>query len=94
MSDLFKEFNYKPNTSVHEGIKQFVKWYQNYFKELFNNYNKTNKDYELLINKNKDISNNLQKNIYFKDDYNHQIQLLYDDNKKYSIEIKNNEEEN
>lgn len=80
----YKNYLYQNNTQEN----------QIYFKELFNNYNKTNKDYELLLNKNKDISNNLQKNLYFKDDYNHQIQLLYDDNKKYSIEIKNNEEEN
>ena len=30
--DLIKDFNYKPSTSVDEGIKKFVKWYKFYYK--------------------------------------------------------------
>ena len=30
--NLKKEFNYKPKTSVTEGVSNFVKWYKNYYK--------------------------------------------------------------
>ncbi len=30
---LSKKINYKPRTKVHEGIKQFIQWYINYFKK-------------------------------------------------------------
>ncbi|SPY94789.1 nucleotide sugar epimerase [Proteus mirabilis] len=30
--DLFKATGYKPQTSVDEGIKQFVDWYKIYYK--------------------------------------------------------------
>jgi UDP-glucuronate 4-epimerase len=30
--DLFKQFNYKPSTSVLEGIANFISWYKNYYK--------------------------------------------------------------
>ena len=29
---LNKEFNYKPSTSVIEGVSRFVKWYKDYYK--------------------------------------------------------------
>ena len=28
---LEQDFNYAPNTSLDEGIKQFVAWYRNYY---------------------------------------------------------------
>ena len=31
VDNLKKEFNYKPSTSVIEGVTKFVKWYKNYF---------------------------------------------------------------
>lgn len=31
-SDLIKKFNFKPKISAPEGIKNFVKWYKNYYK--------------------------------------------------------------
>jgi UDP-glucuronate 4-epimerase len=31
VEDLVREFGYKPETSVEEGIKQFVEWYRGYF---------------------------------------------------------------
>ena len=30
--NLNKKFNYKPSTSVSEGVSRFVKWYKNYYK--------------------------------------------------------------
>lgn len=30
--DLFKATNYKPQTSVNDGVKQFVDWYKNYYQ--------------------------------------------------------------
>jgi len=32
VDDLINDFNYKPSTSVEEGIKKFVKWYKFYYK--------------------------------------------------------------
>ncbi len=32
VDNLKKEFNYKPKTSVTEGVSNFVKWYKNYYK--------------------------------------------------------------
>jgi len=32
ISDLVNQFNYKPNTSVDNGIAKFVEWYKNYYK--------------------------------------------------------------
>jgi UDP-glucuronate 4-epimerase len=32
VSALAKDFNYKPNTSVSEGVSKFVNWYKNYYK--------------------------------------------------------------
>lgn len=29
---LQKQFNYKPNTSIEEGVTSFVKWFKNYYK--------------------------------------------------------------
>ena len=29
---FYKDFNYKPNTNLKEGIKKFVKWYKEYYK--------------------------------------------------------------
>ena len=31
LDNLKKQFNYKPSTSVIEGVTKFVKWYKNYF---------------------------------------------------------------
>ena len=32
VTDLVKEFYYKPNTTVEEGIQRFIVWYRDYFK--------------------------------------------------------------
>lgn len=32
VSDLKKNFGYSPNTPLHKGIGEFVKWYKSYFK--------------------------------------------------------------
>ena len=32
VDDLVEEFNYKPNTSIEDGINSFVSWYRDYFK--------------------------------------------------------------
>lgn len=32
VSALEKDFNYKPKTSVKQGVSNFVKWYKNYYK--------------------------------------------------------------
>jgi len=33
-NDLIKDFNYKPDTKLADGIEQFVVWYKDfYFKE-------------------------------------------------------------
>lgn len=32
VSDLVANLDYKPNTSIQEGIKQFISWYKNYYK--------------------------------------------------------------
>lgn len=32
VEDLVADFNYKPSTTVEEGISRFVDWYHNYFK--------------------------------------------------------------
>jgi UDP-glucuronate 4-epimerase len=34
VEDLVREFDYKPNTPVEEGIQQFVAWYRAYFREV------------------------------------------------------------
>jgi len=31
ITDLEKELNYKPSTTIHTGIKNFINWYKNYF---------------------------------------------------------------
>lgn len=31
MADLVEQFDYKPSTSVEQGVAQFVDWYRNYF---------------------------------------------------------------
>ena len=31
VDDLVKQFNYKPTTTVKEGIEYFVTWYRKYF---------------------------------------------------------------
>ena len=30
--ELIKDYNYKPSTSIEEGIKQFITWYKEYYK--------------------------------------------------------------
>ncbi len=32
VSDLVEDFNYKPNTSVNDGVARFVQWYMDYYK--------------------------------------------------------------
>ena len=32
VSELMKDYNYKPSTSIEEGIKQFIIWYKEYYK--------------------------------------------------------------
>ena len=32
IDSLTNDTNYKPNTSIDEGLKQFVAWYKNYYK--------------------------------------------------------------
>jgi len=32
VEDLVKQFDYKPNTSIKQGIDNFVKWYKNYYE--------------------------------------------------------------
>jgi UDP-glucuronate 4-epimerase len=32
VSNLVKEFNYKPSTTINEGISNFVKWYKDYYQ--------------------------------------------------------------
>jgi len=32
VNDLVSEFNYKPDTSIEEGVKNFVMWYRDYFE--------------------------------------------------------------
>jgi UDP-glucuronate 4-epimerase len=32
VDDLVEQFDYKPTTSVEEGINRFVSWYRDYFK--------------------------------------------------------------
>ena len=32
VDDLVEQFDYKPNTSVEDGISHFVSWYRDYFK--------------------------------------------------------------
>ena len=33
VDDLIKDFDYKPNTSLDNGINKFIKWYKGYFNE-------------------------------------------------------------
>ena len=30
--DLVKDFDYRPTTSIEEGVKKFVTWYKAYYK--------------------------------------------------------------
>tara|TARA_B100001057_G_C22867153_1_gene957052 strand:- start:2543 stop:3556 length:1014 start_codon:yes stop_codon:yes gene_type:complete len=32
VSELVNNFNYKPNTSINDGIEMFIKWYKDYYK--------------------------------------------------------------
>ncbi len=32
ISALEKDFNYRPNTSIHEGINKFIDWYRDYYR--------------------------------------------------------------
>lgn len=32
VDDLVRDMNYKPSTTIEDGIKQFVKWYKEYYK--------------------------------------------------------------
>lgn len=32
VEDLVKDLDYKPNTSIQEGIKNFIQWYKEFFK--------------------------------------------------------------
>ena len=30
ISEIIKDFGYKPNTSINKGLKEFIRWYKNY----------------------------------------------------------------
>lgn len=30
---LINDYNYKPNTSIHDGVKRFISWYRNYYNK-------------------------------------------------------------
>ncbi len=32
VDDLVRDFNYKPNTSIKNGIEHFIAWYKEYYK--------------------------------------------------------------
>ena len=32
VSDLVEDLNYKPNTSIQEGVNRFIEWYVDFFK--------------------------------------------------------------
>ena len=32
VTELIKDYNYKPSTTIDEGIKEFVNWYKNFYK--------------------------------------------------------------
>jgi UDP-glucuronate 4-epimerase len=34
VTDLLEDLNYKPNTTVQEGIKKFIEWYKSYFESF------------------------------------------------------------
>jgi len=34
VKDLVKQFNYKPSTTIEEGIKNFISWYRKYYKTM------------------------------------------------------------
>ena len=36
-NNLVKQFLYEPSTTVEEGITKFIRWYQDYHKQLSNN---------------------------------------------------------
>jgi UDP-glucuronate 4-epimerase len=31
VNELVRDFDFKPNTSIEEGLKKFAEWYQNYY---------------------------------------------------------------
>jgi len=31
VSDLVKDFDYKPSITIKEGVAKFIKWYKNYY---------------------------------------------------------------
>lgn len=33
IKEIKKDFNYKPNTNIKEGLDKFIKWYKEYYKE-------------------------------------------------------------
>ncbi len=33
VSELIEDFNYKPNTTLDKGIKEFIKWYKEFYKK-------------------------------------------------------------
>ncbi len=32
VSDLVSDLNYKPNTQIKDGVRQFIKWYKSYYQ--------------------------------------------------------------
>ena len=32
VKDLIEQFDYKPTTTIQDGIQRFVDWYRNYYK--------------------------------------------------------------
>ena len=33
VADLIKDINYKPNTSINEGIEKFIDWYLKFYEK-------------------------------------------------------------
>ena len=33
LEDLIRDIDYKPETTIENGIKQFINWYKNYYNE-------------------------------------------------------------
>ena len=33
VTDLMQDYDFKPNTSLKDGLSKFVRWYREYYKE-------------------------------------------------------------
>jgi len=34
INKLINDYNYKPNTTIEEGVKSFINWYKNYYLKI------------------------------------------------------------